>query len=163
MADMTEVALASPWVVYFRKLQTFFNKDPEVEVALNDNVVPCIKIYVSDSDKAIALEKILPSSVTFGNVEVFINIYPPNVEEFDIETLYTKAFEGNQAISFIDNINDGTMHDGLYVVFEPEIAQYVNDDIGDYYGIESVLYQDIAKEIFNPRDNGIRFCTDLVD
>ena len=161
MEDMTQ--LASPWVILYRKIESFFNKDQEVKVVLNDNVVPCIKLYVSDSDKAIALEKLLPNSVTFGNVECFINVCPPNIDEFDIETLYKKAFDGNEAISFIDKIEEDSMHDGLYVVFNPEVVQYIDDNIGDYYGIESVLYQDIAKEIFNPRDNGIKFCTDLVD
>ena len=35
-----------------------------------------------------------------------------------------------------------------YVVFEKEVVQYWNDNLGDINGLRSTLYQDLAKEIF---------------
>lgn len=48
-----------------------------------------------------------------------------------------------------------------YVVFEKEVVQYWNDNLADYNGLTSTLYQDLAKEIFEDANlDGVYFCTD---
>ena len=55
---------------------------------------------------------------------------------------------------------DGIMTNKMtFVIFKKEVVQYFTDDIGDYHGICSTLYQDLAKEIFGSID-GVFFCTD---
>ena len=49
--------------------------------------------------------------------------------------------------------------DITYIIFEKEVVQYFADDLGDLHGINSTLYQDLAKEIFGESSN-IHFCTD---
>ena len=45
-----------------------------------------------------------------------------------------------------------------YVVFRNEVVQYYTDDLGDYFGMASTLYEDIARDLFSEVD-GIYFCT----
>ena len=47
-----------------------------------------------------------------------------------------------------------------YVLFKKEVVQYDSDDISDFHGVCSTLYQDLAKEIIG-EDEGIYFCTDV--
>ena len=76
---MGEVNLSPPWMIYFRKLEAFFMKDDDVAVTFDkDNGV--IKIYVTGEAKAEAIEKLLPSHKSFGNVLIDIIVYPANTK-----------------------------------------------------------------------------------
>ena len=48
------------------------------------------------------------------------------------------------------------------MVFEKAVIQFFNDDITDINGVESTLYQNVAKEIFEDdvKTGSIFFCTD---
>ena len=46
-----------------------------------------------------------------------------------------------------------------FIVFEKVVVQWFSDSIGDWYGLTSTLYQDLAKDIFGNID-GVYFCTD---
>ncbi len=149
--------LQAPWVLYARKLKALFDKDPDIKVEYNHEDTE-VKLYVEDADKANALSKILPECVEFGNIILLITVIPANVSD-DYATLFQKAFQGNPAVAEIKE-NETVMEDkATYVLFEPEVVQFFSDDIGDYHGISSTLYQEIAKEIFE--DIPVHFCTGL--
>lgn len=154
-----KVNLVTPWAEYFNQLVAFFKEDDDVRVEY-DNEAMVIKIYVDGDAKAEALSKLLPTSKKFGNVEVKINIIPANPLDTSRIGLFKKAFEGNKAVADIEtNISS---NDFSFVIFEPEVVQYYNDDLSDINGLCSTLYQDLAKELFGETE-GVYFCTDKIE
>lgn len=163
---MAKLNLSPPWVVYYRKLSAFFKEDPEVRITYDD-IEQEIKLYVSNAEKAVALENLLPSEQVFGNVTLYIIIIPANKTCFDsvkagrsanMNDILYALFNNKAVVGF--QVVDGIMTNKItYVVFRKEVIQYYTDNIGDYHGICSTLYQDLAKEIFGNID-GVFFCTD---
>lgn len=150
-----KVNLSSPWVLYYRKLESFFEQDPDVEVYFDEDKM-CINLYVDNYRKAEALQELFPAEKVFGGVKIPINIIPSNNEVSKLDLLKI-ALEGNDAVADIETI-ETVFADITYVVFEKEVVQYYADNLGDLHGVNSTLYQDLAKEIFGETDN-IRFCT----
>lgn len=153
--------MSSPWVVYFRKLEAFFANDDEVKVKY-DLDSQTIKIFVAGEAKAEALSQLLPTSKSFGNVTVRINIIPANLLDPSKMALFEAALDGNKAVSYTRSISVGSTNDFNYVVFKPKVVQYFNDDLGDINGLCSTLYQDLAKDLFGSHP-GIYFCTDVIE
>lgn len=156
-----ELQLSAPWMTYYRKVYSIFDEDPEVAVAIGDedgNKV--ITILVENGVKADAISQIMPSEVQFGNVSVKVNVIPSN-DEPTKESLFRNAFAGNPIVSDIASIEGVFSNPICYVVFEPSIVQFWNDDLGDINGMYTALPQDIAKEVFSEQD-GVLFCTDLI-
>lgn len=89
-----------------------------------------------------------------------ITVIPAN-DNISKTDLFKAAFAGNPAVSYIESV-DAYGQNFNYVVFEKEVVQYFNDNMGDLHGVESTLYQDIAKEVFEDY-SGIFFCTDIED
>ena len=121
-----------------------------------------IRIYVDSPIKAEALEQLLPKEKNFVDIVVSIIIIPGNENASSKIDLFKKAFEGNEALSFIETIDDVFTNPIHYVVFKNEVVQYFSDNLSDIHGVRSTLYQDIAREIFEDAD-GIYFCTDFPD
>ena len=155
-----ELNMMSPWAEYFNQLVAFFKEDDDVRVEY-DNEAMVIKIYVDGAAKAEALSKLLPTSKKFGNVEVKVNIIPANPLDTSRIGLFKKAFEGNEAVADIETISDISSNDFNFIIFKPEVVQYYNDDLSDFNGICSTLYQDLAKELFGETE-GVYFCTEKI-
>ena len=153
-----EVKLASPWLIYYRKLCALFERDPEIRMSFDESTYE-IKMVVDNTDKADALTKLLPFEKEFGNVTVTISIIPPNHDDCRYIDLIRDAFNGNEAVgSIVETEVFGTPIS--YVLFDRVVVQYPNDDIGDYFGEASTLYQDLAKELLG-KGEGVHFCTDI--
>lgn len=152
--------VAPPWITYSRRLHKLFELDPEVRVEYVEDDEKAVKLYVESQEKADALSKVLPGSVSFGNVDLKIEVIPANVDESPFKML-EKAFKGNPVVSYTETV-PAYGQELNFVVFQPEVVQYRNDNIGDIHGIESTLYQDIAKEVFCEIP-GVLFCTDIED
>ena len=154
-----KVNLSSPWVIYYRKLESFFEQDPDVEVTLEEEeeYQPVIRLYVDNARKADALQELLPNEKKFGNVKVPIIVNPSNTTSSKLDLLKV-ALEGNDAVVDIETVP--TVFDDItYIIFEKKVVQYFADDLGDLHGVNSTLYQDLAKEIFG-NVSGVNFCTD---
>lgn len=159
-----QVNLSSPWVAFYHKLNALFEKDPDVRVTYDEDLVQ-VKIYVGSPVKADALARVLPASKTFGNVELKITVIPANtMDSLSFIELFKLAFEGNEIVSSIQSGGTPMTQDMNYVVFEKEVVQYFNDDLSTYGGVKSTLYQDIAKEVFGDMEEakGVFFCTDII-
>lgn len=171
---MAKLQVVSPWVNYYYKLNAFFRGDPDVTVVYDEKKTE-VKLYVRGDEKASAIEELLPASREFGTVALKITVIPANYSSSTIDSPYARgrtvyrdmndtqklfmtALRNNPAFSFTDRIclqaNEIT-----YIVFENKVVQYYDDNIMDYYGQCSTLYQNIAADIFNPI-NGVRYCTD---
>lgn len=152
-----ELKLASPWVITYRLYKAMFGEDPEITIEF-DNDTPEIKLFVENEEKADALMKLLPQSIDFGNVVMCVTVIPANADT-DKSELFKKAFAGNPA--FKDSMMVEQYGGGfLYNVFAKKVVQYISDDIGDVYSVESTLYEDIAREIFGEVP-GVFYCTEV--
>ncbi len=154
--------LSPPWITFYREVQAMFKNDPDVKVMFNDTD-DSVNVYVEDPDKADAISQVLIPEKEFGNVKVAVNVVPANNTELLGDSnlpLFQRVFKGNSALAFTTEEQLGlwTM---AYVVFKPEIVQFFNDDLSDVHGLASMLYADIAKDIFK-LDLNVNFCTDKV-
>ena len=157
---MAMAKLAPPWITYVKELEQMFKFDPEVHVVY-DNDEYEVKLYVDTAPKASALMELLPATKDFGNVALHIIIVPANgTLVVTRANLYQTAFKGNGAFSFVKTIPGIFANDLTYVVFRNRVVQYWNDNLGDVYGQQSTLYQEIAKNLFGETE-GVFFCTDV--
>ena len=141
-----KVNLATPWATFYTELEMLFEKDPCVKLQFEDGDEKVIKIYVDSTAKADALAKILPAEKTFGNVVVKVEVIPANVDEKSLFDLYKDAFYGNPIVDKFESTSFPMEFN--YILFKKEVVQYFNDDLSDYNGMESTLYEDIAKDVF---------------
>ena len=151
--------LAAAWNIYANQIEAMFKKDKDIKFDFNDGVEKVITLRVSKAEKAEALEKLLPAKKEFGNITVKINVISANEAMMKNEQidLFRKAFKGNAAVSEITTVASlwGPVS---FIVFEPEVVQYHNDDMFDLNGIKTTIYQDLAKELFGKSDR-IFYCT----
>ena len=157
---MSKAALSSPWISYARMLYMLFGEDPEINV-IYDNDKTEVRLYVNNNEKATALSKKLPVEKTFGNVTLKITIIPNNDEDSSID-IFRKIFNGNPILSDIVT-EDGPMQAGMsHILFRNEVVQYFNDCLNDPMGLETTLYEDLARKVFEDTE-GVYFNTDVAD
>ena len=159
---MAKVKISAPWVLFYREINALFHEDPEVHVTF-DEEEKVVNLYVDNDEKASALENLIPSEKTFGEVTLKINIIPANsnrTRTINNSDDYDSAFHNNGAVSFIKKIDGVFTNKIVYVVFQREVVQYFTDDIGDYFGVESTLYENLARDVL--RENPwVFFCTNV--
>ena len=163
---MAKIGLSSPWVLFYREISAMFEKDNSVRVVFDEDTKD-LKLYVEDADKVNALTELLPSEKTFGNVTVKIEVIPANCvrtvkvgqAQETAANLLRDALKGNLAVSFIKTVNLMYSNTLTYIVFENRVVQYFTDDLGDYYGLRSTLYENLARDVFGKKE-GVFFCTD---
>lgn len=161
---MARIKLSAPWDIFYREINELFKEDPEIRVVYDEETKE-IKLYVESSVKATALNELLPTEMTYGNVTQKITVVPANAFTHnyvvDNAQKFAVAFEDNPVLSRIETVGEIFTNPITYVVFINKVVQYFNDDIGDINGQCSTLYQEIAKNVFGSMD-GIYFCTDNV-
>lgn len=155
---MSKLKMAAPWVEYCRQIEALFGKDPEIRITYDEDDGE-IRMLVDNTDKAAALEKLLPAEKTFGNVTVRTIIVPANLEEKNRAGLIETAFKGNPVLRYARTIEGVFTNPVSYIVFKNEVVQYPIDNLHDINGNRSTLYETIANEVIG-EDEGVCFCTD---
>lgn len=159
---MSNLKLSSPWQELANEFTAMFGADPDINVVFEEGENKIVKLYVDNDKKAAALEILLPSSKDFGNVTVYIEVIPANINHYDgLAEIYEQALSGNPAFSRVVTGSKG-LFAMSYVMFKPEVVQFFNDELSDANGFKHTLYQDIARDIFDPAV-GLSFCTELKD
>ena len=156
---MAKISLSPPWIIYYKEVDVFFKKDPEVRVVFDeDNLV--IRLYVENGAKATALSKLLPTEKEFGGTVLKIEIIPANTSLTSNPVFHViqAAFMNNPIVSDIKVIPGIFAYDLNYVLFERTVVQYFTDNLGDYNGYCSTLYENIARDIFEDM-SGVFYCT----
>jgi len=157
---MATLNLTTPWGERYNEIMAFFKRDKEVKVIYDDES-KTVKLLVSNGEKAGALDAILPDEVPFGNVILHIVVVPANGVSVSIpRSIYSAAFTGNEVIEDIITIEGVFNNPITYIICKKEVVQYYTDDLSDYYGMRSTLYEDIAREIFLP-SGGVLYCTNV--
>lgn len=158
---MAKISLSPPWIIYYKELNAFFENDPDVKV-LFDEEKNEIKLYVSDAEKAKALSELLPMVKKYEEVELKIAIIPANGAAFGFKSSSVDsikaALKNNPIVDKIETVSGLFGYDLHYVLFKKEVVQYFTDNIGDYNGFCSTLYENIARDIFEDTI-GVFFCT----
>lgn len=155
---MSNLKLSAPWVVYYREIEALFGTDPEITITIDEENYS-VKLYVNNDEKAEALDKLLPTERTYGNVTVRTAVIPSNPLLEKKTSLFQTAFEGNPVFAFTKT-NEGVFTIPLsYVVFKNRVVQFFADNLQDVNGNISTLYETIAKDVFGETD-GLCFCTD---
>ena len=156
---MDKVILSPPWITYFRDLDELFSEDNEVSVVY-DHEKMRIRLLVTNSEKANALSRLLKPERKFGNATLTVEVcYANSDEKTPMFDLMRVAFKNNPVCSKMSTAIDLFGNVSNYVAFKPEVAQFFNDDLSDLNGNKSLLYKDIAEDVFSDHD-GIFFCTD---
>lgn len=155
-----KMKLSPPWLTFYREVAALFNDDPEVSVSYDEETTT-LKLYVDNAIKADAISTLLSSEKQFGNVTLNIEVIPSNNNE-TVESLFRHAFSGNPILSEIQTVEGVFTNPISYVVFEPSIVQFWNDNLGDLNGMCTMLPQDIARDVFGDAF-GACFCTELLD
>ena len=161
---MARIKLQPPWIQFYEKLTLLFEEDSHIRI-LYDEEENEIRIFADNTEKAVALERLLPSENVFGNVKQKITIIPPNKEDLDEPNIDCPAvvlFADNPIVEEIERVSGVFGYELIYIMFRKEVVQYFNDDISCYGGIRSTLYQDIAKEVFKFQA-GVYYCTSEED
>lgn len=157
---MAKIGLSTPWIEYVRKLHLLLGQDPEINIVY-DNEATEVKVYVDNQIKSDALAKKLPKEKIFGNVKLKITVIPSNKEDSEID-VFRKIFNGNPILKEIV-IGDTSMPFSLsHVIFENKVVQFFNDCLNDPNGLESTMYEDIARDVFEDT-NGVYFNTEASD
>ena len=151
------VTLSSPWVDEARKIYMIFREDTDVTIVYDETNGPEVKLYVSGQDKADSIQKILPTEKTFGNVTLKITVIPNNSDDTIID-IFKKAFANNPIVDEIIIDDNPSAFCANHVVFRNEVVQYFNDNLNDAYGLQSILFEDLARDVFVNTD-GVFFNT----
>lgn len=158
---MDKAKMSPPWDTYVKKIKALFEEDEEIRIEYNENN-NVLNLYVDNTDKAEALNKLLPDKVVFGAVELKIVVIPANKKELSVSDLFKEAFKNNPKVENIVTVEGAFDNPMTYIAFEKKVIQYYSDNIGDLYGNTSTLLENIAREVFENKE-GIFFCTDTSD
>jgi hypothetical protein len=156
--------LSAPWYTYKAKVEALFEEDPDITVSdieSDEDGNYTFTVYSSKFSKYTALDKLLITDISLGNVSLHINVVYNGEIETESADLISDLFADNP--KFNDVLTTRTpLGVSTYAVFNKEVLQYYSDDISDINGNTSTLAAEVSKEIFV--DNiGVNFCTDSVD
>lgn len=165
---MNNLKIQSPWQSFQKKVNALFERDSDVKVGdLIEDSEPgqyILPIEVRPHTKYEALSRLMPGYVYFGNIKVCIQLYDTEngVNSADATAeLFRMAFEGNPIFRDVVTTKDltGTAH--TFVLFEPVVLQFFNDNLADLNGNWSGLAMDIARDelFFDSAETGVHFCT----
>ena len=160
---------APPWVTFANKVKAMFGDDPDITVVY-ENAVPKVIVTVNGTNKAAAIAALLPTEKIIGNVTLYVDVTTPDgspLGEVSVPAekaeLFEAAFKNNPAFSFTRCVDYAFITNKItYVVFANRVVQFFNDNLNDNFGNISTLYQEIAKDIFDPDiTNGVFYSTDI--
>lgn len=166
---MNKLFLEAPWETWCKELKAIFKYDKDIEVS--DIYEPengmdtdyGVAIMVSNHDKFIALDRLMPRMKVFGNVTLGIDLFDEHNIEVNIADIFKEVFAGNPIVDSIQTRTDQTGTDWNYVLFKPDVIQFFDDDLTDYNGLWSGLAEDIARDVFEENGRGVCFCTAPVE
>lgn len=144
-----KIKLSPPWITYYHKVQALFEKDDSVIVDFDKDKCYLNIVVKEDVEKGEAIRTLLPFEKNFGNNIMKINVMTTKDEKsIPTTALFANAFKGNPIVEDIIYASDIFRDNQTYIMFQNKVVQFFNDNINDYNGMCSTLYQDIAKDVF---------------
>lgn len=161
MKQINNVKLSPPWITFVNELKALFENDPDVHIEFSDDECATVKLYVERPEKCDALTQLLPPVKEFGYYKLYIKVIPANLKTTPTEDIIRYAFKGNPILENTMVI-PSPFGDMIYAVFAKKVVQFPNDDMSDPNGLESTLYENIAKDVFESKPNTF-WCTSSKD
>ena len=159
--NANNLKLSPPWAIFYQEINAMFKEDPEIKIQY-DEETPEVKLFVENEEKADALMKLLPMQKNFGNVNLKITVVPRDPQKSSKLELFKTAFKCNPVFVGTSSAAMPDAPAADYILFQPKVVQFFDDDLTDAHGYCSTLYQEIAKDIFGGF-SGLYFCTDLLE
>lgn len=159
--DVAQFRVSPPWITHIHYIENIFSDDPDVTVISNEELRQ-VRLFVDGQDKAAAIAKLIKKKIAFGDETLTIEVVPCNDDT--LASTVRKAFAGNDAVARIIDGSGSAVpfyDDRVFVLFRPEVVQFFNDNLTDFYGNENTLYHLIAREVFDAGPS-VAFGTDLV-
>lgn len=164
---MARLYLVSPWIEYYHKMKAMFEDDPRIRIVFDDDMME-LRFYAVTDYLIDALEKFIPSEMSWGEVTLTNIIVPPNNKNVRITHCKEQPPSDWLAELFCHNPHfseafyvDSIFSNGItYVIFKKEVIQYYSDNLSDAHGVTSVLMEDLARELLKTPD-GVFYCTDV--
>ena len=156
---MKKTKMSPPWYGYCNKIKALFGRDEDIKIEFDDNEM-ILKMWVDSTDKYEALKNLLPEEKDFGGSTLHIDLIPANKVQKQFGHDFKAAFKGNPVVAEMQEVSGVFSNPLLYISFEKEVIQYYDDNLGDLHGNRSALLEDIAREVFEDKTEGICFCTD---
>ena len=93
--------ISPPWVTYVNKLQALFDGDPQIAFNI-DYANMTVALAGNNGDKNAALQRLLPTEKSFGNITLKIIVDGPisNIAFPTQKDLFDTAFTGNPAYAY---------------------------------------------------------------
>lgn len=152
------IKLSPPWETYVKELRALFQGDDDVRV-LYDRDDCSVSIYVDGAAKGNALKKLLKDNVQFNGMNLRINVIPSNnTTRRESKEIWHTAFDDNPNFEGV-YVSEGPFGSYKYVIWSGVPAQFFNDNLGDYLGNTTMLYEDVARDVFT-ETFGVFHCTD---
>ncbi len=144
--DSKDLRQSPPWVAHARKIKALFEYDDDVDVVYDEEEL-VVRLLVRGQAKADALDRLINHEVKFGNVTLAVSVVPSNEEETPASICHD-AFYGNEAVDEVYTSDEGFAKGMAFVVFDPIVAQFFNDNLSSPFGVESYLLEDMARDVF---------------
>lgn len=152
-----KLKLSPPWVEFANEVKALFAGDKEVTVIYDDEE-KVISLYVDNAQKAEALTELLPETKEFGGVTVKVTVIPANgLTGAPVQEVWQTAFAGNPNFSGVKFIQI-PLGNFTYIIWQPSVVQFFNDNLGDVNGNKTMLVEDVAKDVFQPQV-GVYHCS----
>jgi hypothetical protein len=147
----SQLNMASPWFTLFHKIKGVFSVDKELHVDedLTENEDGSYQFMIAsqNGDKLAAIEKLLGTSYTFGNVRLIIKYgYENQAEEENWREVYETAFKGNPYFREVIEKGNPVFGQLGYAVFAREILSFFDDNLMDYKGYSHFVVADAVRD-----------------
>lgn len=150
--------LSAPWYKYRNELAALFELDEQVSVSAieNQDGGGTVTVSVFNHEKAVALFKILKDKLDFGSYSLRVKVEDTSGEETEADVLRA-AFAYNRRVRGVRTVEDATGTEWCYLVMEPDVIQFFNDNLADYRRNTTILSADAAADVLAL--NVTRVCT----
>lgn len=155
--------LSAPWYQYRNELAGLFELDKQVHVSTikSYNGGGIITVSVTNHEKADALSKIITSKKDFGNYRLDVKVQDATTVEKEADILRA-AFAHNRRVRGVRTEEDATGTEWVYLVMEPDVIQFLSDNLSDYHHNTTLLSANAAEDVLS-LDRAFIYTADLTE
>lgn len=176
------LALSPPQYGLWRQINGSFGASPNVDVKeiYENEGVYTIDLIGSDADVCNGLAYVLTSQYNYGGIKVALRVLDKDGKLYtsqilgdgdDAESILRKHFQNalrdNPYFIRILEKTSGFMGKTIWLEFNPDVIQFFNDNIGDYYGnnnyVAAEAFQGVCKSQFGVVEGGTSITGTAVD
>jgi len=172
MVAVQVLALSPPWWTFYHTFMGTIGRDQTLHIPLMTEIDDGhyqIDVFVEGTDAhevGPALAGLVWADWDFGGVLVMVRVWTPDGTAFAPPTLGDSDTPGDFLLTMVET---GLRHNPLFVeavhggkvnpfipafpdviaIFEPEVIEYWNDDLSDWFGYRHLVAQDAFAEVLN--------------